>query len=357
MTLWLQGLIYRINVTLQLNNQFTSLIFNYVFERNILPTFANRTANHSFTPKAGVPQGSCLGPILFLIYVHDLPNPFYRNTLIFQFADDIVHVIRSDIGSHNRAEDAQTKITVELERIHHWENKWKIKNSWDKSIISFAGTSLETLERLGGINVNGNPIQITNHIKILGYSFTNLLSSNPHINSITSYTSRNIAKLYRFRSAPVKIKKYLYITLIRPLLDYPCIELNKTTLTNKSKLQKIQNKALRFILDIKLSDGIRSQTMHERAKLDPINIRLAKLTRKMLYKMKDLYVNADDELETAPYARLAIDYQIEEDSIKPRMPSMCEVLRDTICIYDRPPAVFTLPEDMQDFIIPPPIFL
>ena len=141
------------------------------------------------------------------------------------------------------------------------------------------------------------------------------------------------------------------------MLDYPCIELNKTTLTNKSKLQKIQNKALRFILNIKLSDRIRSETMHERAKLDSINVRLAKLARKMLYKMKDLYVNADDELELAPYARLAIDYEIDQNPIKPRKPSMCEVLRDLICIYDRPPAVFTLPEDMQNFVIPPPIYV
>ena len=191
----------------------------------------------------------------------------------------------------------------------------------------------------------------------MGYSFTNLLSPNPHIISTIAQTSRNIAKLYRFRSAPVKIKRYLYITLIRPLLEYPCIELNKTTRTNKSKLQKIQNKALRFILNLRLNDRVRAETMHERAKLDPINVRLAKLTRKMLYKMKDLYVDANEDIDLAPYARLAIEYEIEQNPIRPRKPSMCEVLRDIICIYDRPPAVFTLPEDMEDFIIPPPIFL
>ena len=359
-TVWLQGLIYKINVTLQINIHFSSIIYNYVFDRLILPTFENRIANNFFTPKAGVPQGSCLGPILFLIYVHDSPKPFYRDTLVFQFADDVVHIIRSDTVSRNRATDAQNKITIELERTLRWENKWKIKTSWDKSYIGYCGTSIETLENIGGININGNPIQITNEIKMLGYTFNHYMSSTPHVRKLAPRASHNIAKLYRFRSAPVKIKRYLYITLIRPLLEYPCIELNNSGTINKSTLQKLQNKALRFILNIKLNDRIRSETMHERAKLDPINVRLAKLARRMLYKMKALYVDADEDLELAPYARLAIDLNLENlpDPHNPPPPSIYNSVRDAIFNdgYGRTPNLLTLPEDFNTFPIPPPIF-
>ena len=357
-TVWLEGLLFKINVKLQIDMHFTAFIYNYTFDRVVSPTFANHFGP-SFSPKSGVPQGSCLGPILFLIFVHDIPNPYYNDTLVFQFADDNVQIVRSDSTGPNRAISAQSKLKRELTRTLEWEEKWKIKTSWDKSYVSFAGTSLDTLEAIGGIVIRGNPIEIKNNVKMLGYTFTNFLSSTAHVNVIVNKAKYHLAKLYRFRSAPVKIKRYLYITLIRSLLDYPCTELNSSGIGNKLSLQRIQNKALRLILNIKLSDRIRSEEMHQRAKLEPINIRLAKLSCKLLYRMKELYLNPDQDLELAPFFKLLVDYEVEGDPIRPPPRPYGAHIHETIFTpgYGRLPLMLTLPEERENFPIPLPVYV
>ena len=357
-TVWLQGLLYKINVKLQFNIHFTALIHNYVFDRTITPTFEGKQAR-PFTPLSGVPQGSALGPILFLIFVYDIPNPLYNDSMIFQFADDIIHVIRSDsTRTYNRAISAKRKLQHELNRTLDWEVNWKIQTCYDKCLVGFTGTTLDTMEAVGGIRIGTHQIQLVNEITILGFTFNNLQQSNPQIISATSKAKINIAKLYRFRSAPVKIKRHLYITLIRPLLEYPCLELNKTSRTNLIRLQRIQNIATRFILNVNLNDRIRSEELHARAKLDPINVRLAKLSRKMLYKMRDLYVTADQDLDFAPFVRLAIDYEITGEPLRPPLPNHYKRMEDNIFYegYDRQPFLSNLPEDREDYHIPNPVF-
>ena len=168
-TVWLQGLLYKINIKLQLDLPFTALIYNYVFDRTISPTFENKIAQ-SFTPLSGVPQGSALGPILFLIFVHDLPSTIHPDTIVLQFADDIVHIVRSDQTSRPGAYiSVQRKMKQELIRILEWEESWKIQTCFNKCKIGYSGMIRQNLEEAGGIVVRGNHFEICDNIKILGY--------------------------------------------------------------------------------------------------------------------------------------------------------------------------------------------
>ena len=81
--------------------EFLTLIYEFLISREITPIFNNQHGD-IIKPRAGVPQGSCIGPILFLIYVNDLPPPLHDDTIITQFADDVIVVAVSDGATGKR---------------------------------------------------------------------------------------------------------------------------------------------------------------------------------------------------------------------------------------------------------------
>lgn len=309
-TVWHEGLIYKINQILNLDDSFTSFIYNYLTNRSIIPHF-NQVAGPAFTPKAGVPQGSCLGPIIFITYVHDLPSTIHPNTSLFQYADDLIHIVNSDTKNKNKNKIVIKKMENELNNTLHWERKWKIKTCIEKSNISFIGTTLEALNQLGGVIIENKKIPFNNPVKILGYNLTPYLSINKHIDQIVKRAKFNLAQLYRFKTAPTHIKRYLYIALIRPILEYPSVTLSQANKTNISKLQRIQNKGLRFISNVKLSDRYSSLSLHKKHNLDPVNVRLHNLSNKVLYKMRDLYLPEKEEDKIKPFNKLDPDFILD----------------------------------------------
>lgn len=351
-TVWFEGLIYKMNQILNLDNKFTALVFNYIHNRMITPKFQSATGP-SFTPKAGVPQGSCLGPILFLIYVHDIPAPIYPNSFHFQYADDLMHIVTSDTKGKNKNKNAIRKMENELQHTLEWERKWKIKTCIEKCNINFTGTTLQSLQQLGGVTVNNTQIPISNPLRILGYSLTNYLTDSHHINQLVNKAKNNLSQLYRFNLAPAKVKKYLYIALIRPLLEYPSITLSQASKTNISKLQKIQNKALRFVSGVKLSDRNSSYSLHKHNKMEPINIRLFNLANKTLYKIRNKYFSQNPSDIITPFNKLLPDYEIVEPPLKKKQVSVLQNLYNNI--FDesnRSLRIATLPEEQDN--IPKP---
>ena len=82
---------------------------------------------------------------------------------------------------------------------------------------------------------------------------------------------KTLTRLQRFRNLSEKNKRKLYLTIVRLQLLYPIIPLNSISKTAHKKLQKVQNKALRFIENTTLNDRIPSTTLHARNKLPTIN--------------------------------------------------------------------------------------
>ena len=312
-TVWWRGLIFKINALPGDQSDLCSLMYNYLSRRKIVPIFQG-TRGNEFIPKSGVPQGSSLGPVLYLIYVNDIPSPKFNTTIRTQFADDIVHFTISTNKKSQakgiRSTNIQYKTEKELERTLKWEQDWKIKSNTTKSEILIFGGTENTLRNMGGIQINEEDIKIVGSSNILGYRINKSTTHSAHIKCISGRATKELNKLYRFRHAPPKIKLILYKTLIRPLIEYPSIILPTASDYQKNKLQIVQNKALRFIYNIHWSDFVTNEQLHNRAKIPRISERLNKLREKAINKLKDL-INVE---ERAPYYSLS-DYIIEDDPI------------------------------------------
>ena len=313
-TVWHPGLLFKLNRLPHATSDFLSLIFQFLTRRVIHPIFQGCEGN-TFTPTAGVPQGSSIGPILYSINVNDHPSPIYKDTIICQFADDFITIVRSNFKSKSKAIDAIRKLTKELERTKLWEQQWKIKSNPDKITVAAYGSKTKSFNKHNLIIENKN-IKVCGSSVILGYTLTNNKFSRGHIIKTVTKAKRNLNKLQRFACAPTKIKKALYKTLIRPILEYPSIPIAKTCKTHALKLQRVQNMALRFITNTKLKDKVSSISLHERLNIEPLNTRAHKLATKSLKKMNNVY-SPKTELNPIPFYKYS-EYTIQGTPIKQR---------------------------------------
>ena len=265
-----------------------------------------------------MPQGSSLGPILYLVYVNDIPAPAHPDTLVSRFADDVVHLVISDLPKQGwrslRDTNLLRKTKTELQRIQSWEQDWKIKSNLAKCEVMIHGAKPGTLRGAGGISVNDQPIPVKDGVKILGYNHTKSKIHAGHISSLVAKANRHLQQLRRFRHVPSKVKLYLYKALVRPLMEYPAVLLADSSRPQINKLQVVQNKALRFAYEVRWQDRITNDALHQRANLAYIQDRLSKLQSSVFRKIRETYLDRELFPPTYKYS----DFRIETESFYPQ---------------------------------------
>jgi exonuclease III len=190
---------------------------------------------------SGVPQGSILGPLLFIIFINDMPDVIDDHTSIALYADD-AKVFR-EIKTY---EDA-LKLQEQLDRIVHWSNQWLLKfNARKCKVISF--TRKLTPIRYH-YNITGTPLERVRELNDLGLQVQDNLLWDSHIRSIVSKANKYLYFIIRALGfhAPVKAKKTLYLSLVRSQIEYGTIIWSPFTKTNLELIERVQRKATRYI--------------------------------------------------------------------------------------------------------------
>ena len=189
--------------------------------------------------QAGVTQGSILGPLLFLLYISDIVNDIGSNIRLF--ADDTSLFIIVE----NPVTDAAS-LNTDLDRISQWAATW---------LVSFNPSKTESLLVSRKINKHHYPplfmkdcqiTEVESH-KHLGLHLSIDCTWHEQMNYITenAWYRINILRKLKF-NLDRKSLETIYLTFIRPLLEYGDIIWDNCTQQEKTELDKIQNEAARI---------------------------------------------------------------------------------------------------------------
>ena len=202
----------------------------------------------------GVPQGSILGPLLFLLYVNDMSQAVTCDLLLY--ADDSCLVFQGkDIN------EIETKLNQDFNSLCDWfvDNKLSIHFGEDKTKSILFGTGRK-LKKQRDLNISRGEIKIKQHSQVvyLGCTLDSKLSGTPMALKVLGKINGRLKFLYRKQSfLSPSFKRLLCNALIQPHFDFANLawytNLNKKL---RKKLQAGQNKCIRFCLGMGNRDHI-----------------------------------------------------------------------------------------------------
>ena len=236
--MWHKGLPYKLSsvgISGPLLHWFTDYL-DKKKQRVVLPG----TASSLTSIKAGVPQGSILGPLLFLVYINDIVENIHSS--IRRFADDTsLYIIVDD------PIDTANQLNNDPQTIHLWAKTWLMTfNPANQKSMIFSRKRNKPYHP--PVFMNQTEIEeVTSH-KHLGVVFSNDCTWHEHLDYIKSkaWTRINIMRKLKFKLDRRSLQT-IYFSFIRPVIEYSDVVWDNCTLCEANELEKIQIEAARIV--------------------------------------------------------------------------------------------------------------
>ena len=267
----------------------TRLIYSYLTNRH-QTVFSDNKYSCVLPVTRGVPQGSILGPLLFSIYINDLPTSLLHSK---------IHMYADDVQIYTSCKVSELVYTInlindELLAINTWASKNGLGINPSKSkCLVIAKRKFET-QSLPKVHINNNEIEFVNSAKNLGVMFNRTLSWSNHINlSIGNVCSRLRSLWVTQEYTPLNIRIMLAKTYILPSLLYGCELFVNSDSESKRKLKVVFNKITRYVFGLKYNDNHVSEMSKKiyGMSIDKyINLRSLILLHKIIYTKEPFYL-------------------------------------------------------------------
>lgn len=217
---WHQGLLTKLRCY-GITGQLHKLLASFLQDRQMSVVLdGQRSSNKQIN--AGVPQGSILGPTLFLVYINDLPDGMISKLVMY--ADDTTLFNSTERPKANPQQRQQLcdALNKDLQTISEWGSQW---------LVAFNSSKTQSVlhSRLKGdgdslsLQMSNSNLQEKDTISLLGLTVSSDLSWKSYIQNVSKKAAQRIGSLYRAsRYLSPESVLYLYKATIRPLMEYCC---------------------------------------------------------------------------------------------------------------------------------------
>ena len=188
----------------------------------------------------GVPQGSILGPLLFLIYINDLPQ--VTKFFIRLYADDTFLCLQ-----HEDIKVLEREVNLELKKVYQWLVSNRLTLNISKSKYMLVSKRKNALGEFT-IKINNTALEKCETYKYLGVHFDKNLNWKSHIEYISEKISKSCGALAKLRHCvEIDTLREVYYALVHSYLRYGIIAWGNASKTVLNKLQVIVNRTIRII--------------------------------------------------------------------------------------------------------------
>ena len=239
---WHEGLLYKLR-SMGISGDLYKLLENYLSGRLQRVVLNGQTS--SWRPVlAGVPQRSILGPLLFLIYINDLPNELKSNAKLFADDTSLFTIVKDENESANI-------LNNDLSLISKWAFNWKMLFNPDPSKpaqeVLFSRKKKAQSHPI--ISLNNIQVEKSSNQKHLGLILDEKFNFKQHIDSAISKINKGIAVIKKLRyNLPRKSLITIYKAFLRPLIDYGDIIYDQPQ--NESFCEKLESVQYKVALAI-----------------------------------------------------------------------------------------------------------
>ena len=238
---------------------------------------------------SGVPQGSVLGPLLFLLYINDIGDNLTSTLRLF--ADDCL------LYREITCSEDTIRLQADLDRVHQWSVKWQMEFNIGKgNILNITNASKNTYRH--PYSLNNQTIERAVSCPYLGVEINSKLKWDSHINTKTAKAKSLLGLLNRaLHQCPQEIKEKAYRTIVRPTVEYASSVWDPHQNYLTRKVESVQRRAARFVTNTPYRyDQPDSMTAIIRdLKWESLESRRKKASLTMLYKIINHTVQVPQE--------------------------------------------------------------
>lgn len=234
----------------------TQWLVSYLVDRTQVTKLGTEMSAPLVKPR-GVPQGSCLGPLLYTLYTADLAN-CVQHCNIHAYADDCQLHLAYD---PNSVELAIRELNVDLERIRAWSVRHGLKLNISKcGALHVAGPEVTQRLHVADLQVviDGEIVHVHETVKTLGVMLDKGLTFSDHVSYAMQKALGRLRNLQRYRSVLPETAKLKIVQSMVLSVFYYCLPAygNSISRGDIDRIQRLQNSAVRFVFNLRKRDHV-----------------------------------------------------------------------------------------------------